>query len=391
MKVPALREEANGLRDLYSFLHDLGLDGDVNPCSGAIGMVDEARLSDTRLFRVFVERLGLCDALANVVDVEPSDVRCSLVYLPGTVDGGIDDMTAIVSSYHNATALALDEVVHVACWRHRSGKHAVFVKVNHLIADLPDVTHLVEAFRDYLQGRHEPEGTDAVSLGDYYREHGEAVRRYAGLPRADVSAVESSLGDDLTPRVRGIPTISASAGHWLPVREGLRFDDILCVVSDLLLETFDSDFVLQYPFSQRTMNGSAGYFGEIRPLVIRAGRRGTYDAAHFRQVRSLYESAGRFTMSDLPTFAGGFTRGRVPRIVVSDTTFMRPRPDRWDWVPILSARTFEDMKFLIDRSWPGPPLMRMQYKRKFLPHDTATTMLDKLEQRIGVPCTSQSY
>ncbi|ATI36486.1 MULTISPECIES: hypothetical protein [Rhodococcus] len=391
MNEPALREEADGLRDLYSFLHDLGLDGDVNPCSGAIGVVDETRLADTRRFRVLVERLGLCDALANVLDVEPPDVRCSLVYVPGTVDGDIDDMTAIVSSYHNATPLTLDEVVHVACWRHRSGKHAVFVKVNHLIADLPDVTYLVEVFRDYLQGVYEPEGADAVPLGDYYRGHGEAVRRYAGLPRADVAAVETSLGGDVVPRVKGIPTISASTGYWLPVREGVRFNEILSVVSELLLETFDSDFVLQYPFSQRTMNGSAGYYGEIRPLVIRAEQRGTYDVAHFRRARALYESAGRFTMSDLPAFAGGFTRGRVPRIVVSDTTFMRPRPDRWDWVPVLSARTFEDLKFLIDRSWPGPPLMRVQYKRRFLPADTATTMLGKLEQRIGVQCISQSY
>lgn len=391
MNEPALREEADGLRDLYSFLHDLGLDGDVNPCSGALGIVDETRLSDTRLFRVLVERLGLCEALANVLVVEPTEVRCSLVYVSGIVDGDLDDMSVRVSNYHNATPLALDEVVHVACWRHRSGKHAVFVKVNHLIADLPDVIYLVEVFRDYLQGMYEPEGADAVPLRDHYRGHGEAVRRYAGLPRADVAAVETSLGSDLALRVKGIPTISASAGSWLSVREGVRFNEILSVVSEMLLETFDSDFVLQYPFSQQMMNNSAGYYGEIRPLILRKEKRGTYDADHFRRERALYESAGRFTMSDLLALAGGFTRGRVPRIVVSDTTFMRPKPDKWEWLPVLSARTFEDIKFLIDRSWPGPPLMRFQYKRKFLPADTATTMLGKLEQRIGVQCISQSY
>lgn len=73
----------------------------------------------------------------------------------------------------------------------------------------------------------------------------------------------------------------------------------------------------------------------------------------------------------------------MPRIVVSDTTLMRPEPGVWRWIPVSSARMFEDLKFLADRSMPGPPLLRLQYKSRFLPSDVVTSILGELERRIG--------
>lgn len=141
--------------------------------------------------------------------------------------------------------------------------------------------------------------------------------------------------------------------------------------------------MLQYPFSRWDFARKGGYFVEIRPLVVHSERAGEYTPEHFAATRARLEGLGRYTMSGLTAFATAFSRGRMPRIVVSDTTFMRPEPRDWDWVRVRSDRVFEDLKFLADRSFPGPPLMKLQYKSRFIGADAVAVVLTELEQRIG--------
>ncbi|MGW1196475.1 hypothetical protein ACWD4B_11565 [Streptomyces sp. NPDC002536] len=396
MRDIGLRPEAVGPRDVFSFLKNLDLDCDVNPCTGSAGPADPARISDPEAFHAYVRRLGLCAALADVLDIGEHEALSSLVLHDTVVGGDTGALTELVSAYHNARPLRLDEAVHIACWPHVSGAYVVFIKINHLVADLPDAIHLFRQLRGYLLGPRGEEGCPehGERTGSRYRGHRAALLRYAEEPAADVEEVERALGPVPVPDRKGIPTISASTGRWLPLREGITFNAFLSEVTAVLQRHVSGDLVLQYPFSRRSFNGEPGYFGEIRPLVVRS--RSTdpgapaYTPEYFRETRRFHESLGRFTMSDLPSFAAAFARGRMPRIVVSDTTFMRPDPAEWRWVPVHSARTFEDLKFLIDRGWPGPPLLRLQYKRKFLTPETVTTLLDDIEQRIGAQWNSRA-
>ncbi|MEV3992604.1 hypothetical protein AB0J57_27200 [Streptomyces sp. NPDC049837] len=372
-----LRPAAVAVRDIYSFLADLGLDCDVNPCTAFIGAVHPGRVEDPGAWRDFVRRLGLTRALAHLVDVAEEDVVVTLAPQPGPVDGGLDELAELVTAYHNTHPLRLDEAVHLAYWPHANGEYVVFVKFSHLIVDLSDVVDLLRQIRAHLRGETQ------IRIGTRYRHHEKTVERYAGLPAADPAHVTRVLGDLPVPGRKGIPTISASAEEWLPLREGVTFDELLSAVTAALLPTIGGGLVLQYPFSRWEFATKGGYYVEIKPLVVRAESAAEYTPGYFAETRRAHESLGRFTMSDLTAFATAFTRGRMPRIVVSDTTFMRPEPNSWRWIPVRSARVFEDLKFLADRSWPGPPLLRMQYKRGFLSPRTAADVLDRIEQRIG--------
>ncbi|MFI9643462.1 hypothetical protein ACIG87_26005 [Micromonospora sp. NPDC051925] len=373
----ALRPAAVGVRDLYSFLGDLDLDCDVNPCTGLIGAIDPRRVDDPGALVDFVRRLGLTAALANVLDLAERDVAVRVVRQEETLHGDLDDLANLISEYHNTHPLRLDEAALVSCWPHSSGEHVVFVKFSHLIVDLSDVVDLLTRLRAYLRG------DEAVRVGARYRHHRATVERYARLPTADFAQVQRELGEVPAPGRKGVPTISASTEQWLPLRRGFTFDVFLSAVTGALLTTIGGGLVLQYPYSRWDFAGKGGYYVEIKPLVVQAGAASRYTPGYFERTRRYYESLGRFTMSELTSFATAFTSGRMPRIVVSDTTFMRPEPGRWRWIPVRSARAFEDLKFLADRSWPGPPLLRLQYKRRFLSPQTATAILGELEQRIG--------
>ncbi|MER5963220.1 hypothetical protein [Streptomyces sp. NPDC002057] len=373
-----LRPGAVAVRDIYGFLADLGMDCDVNPCTAFVGTVDPGRIADAAGWREFVTRLGLPRALSHVVEVAEEDVVVSLDPRPGPVDGGPDALADLVTAHHNSRPLRLDEAVHLAYWPHANGEYVVFVKFSHLIVDLIDVVDLLQRVRSHLRGET-PQGR----IGSRYRHHERTVRQYADLPAADPAEVTRALGELPTPGRKGIPTISASVEDWLPLREGVTFDELLSAVTTALLPTLGGGMVLQYPYSRWEFATKGGYYVEIKPLVVRPGPAASHTPEHFAETRRAQEALGRFTMSDLDTFARAFTRGRMPRVVVSDTTFMRPEPDLWRWVPVRSARVFEDLKFLADRSWPGPPLLRMQYKRGFLAPETAADVLDRLKQRIG--------
>ncbi|MEU3404184.1 hypothetical protein ABZ766_09605 [Streptomyces sp. NPDC006670] len=373
-----LRPSAVAVRDIHSFLADLGMDCDVNPCTAFVGAADPGRVEDPHAWRELAGRLGLTRALADLVDVAEEDVVVTLAPQPGPVEGGPDTLSALVTEYHNSHPLRLDEVVRLAYWRHTDGTYLVFVKFSHLVVDLADVTDLLRHIRAHLRGEA-PSGR----LGSRYRHHARTVAQYAALPSADPAEVTRALGELPVPGRKGIPTISAAAEEWLPLREGVTFDELLSAVSAVMLPVLDGGMVLQYPFTRWDFATKGGYFVEIKPLVVRAGSPDGHTPEYFTKTRHAQEALGRFTMSDLDTFARALTSGRMPRIVVSDTTFMRPEPDRWRWVPVRSARVFEDLKFLADRSWPGPPLLRMQYKRGFLTPDAAADVLDRLKQRIG--------
>ncbi|MFD4030000.1 hypothetical protein ACFWVP_05565 [Streptomyces sp. NPDC058637] len=373
-----LRPAAVAVRDIHGFLGDLGMDCDVNPCTAFVGAVEPGRLDDPGAWREFADRLGLIQALTHLVDVAPEDVGVTLAPQPGPVEGDVDTLADLVTAYHNSHPLRLDEVVHLAYWPHTNGEYVLLVKFSHLVVDLTDVVDLLRHIRAYLRDESPP-----GRIGSRYRHHERTVERYAALPAADPDEVARVLGDLPAPGRKGIPTISASAEQWLPLREGVTFDELLSAVTATLLPVLGGGLVLQYPFSRWEFATKGGYYVEIKPLVVRAGSPADYTPEYFARARRAQESLGRFTMSDLHAFAQAFTSGRMPRVVVSDTTFMRPEPDRWRWVAVRSARVFEDLKFLADRSWPGPPLLRMQYKRGFLPPGTAADILGRLTQRIG--------
>ncbi|OIK02513.1 hypothetical protein BIV25_02670 [Streptomyces sp. MUSC 14] len=373
-----LRPAAVAVRDIYSFLADLGLDCDVNPCTAFIGTVDAGQVEDPGAWQDFVRRLGLAQALTHLLDVAEEDVVVTLAPQPGPVDGGIDELAELVTDYHNTHPLRIAEAVHLAYWPHVNGEYVVFVKFSHLIVDLPDVVDLLRHIRAHLRGE-----VSSARIGARYRRHEATVEQYARLPAADPTQVTQALGDLPVPGRKGIPTISASAEQWLPLREGVTFDELLSAVTAALLPSVGGGLVLQYPFSRWEFATKGGCFVEIKPLVVRGASAAEYTPAYFAETRRFHESLGRFTMSDLTAFATAFTSGRMPRVVVSDTTFMRPEPTLWRWIPVRSARVFEDLKFLADRSWPGPPLLRMQHKRGFLSPRTAADVIDRLKQRIG--------
>ncbi|WP_033443426.1 hypothetical protein [Saccharothrix sp. NRRL B-16314] len=375
---PALVPEAVAVRDLFSFLRDLDLDCDVNPCAAALGVLTPACATDLPGVEAFLRGLGVTDALANLLGVPEAKVRTSCVVHDTPLDGAPDELSEVVTAYHNTRPLALDEAAHLAFWPHLGGGHLVFVKFNHMVVDLADVVTLLTQLRAHLRGQ------PVKRVGSRYRDHANALHRYADLPVADVDRVQRELGDLPVPGRPGIPTISHSTERWLPMRSGVSFDQLLAAVTATVLHVIGGGLVLQYPFSRWDFARQGGYFVEIRPLVVRSEHAAEYTPEHFTQTRERLEGLGRYTMSDLTSFATAFSRGRMPRIVVSDTTFMRPDPRHWDWVRVRSELAFEDLKFLVDRSFPGPPLMKLQYKSRFLDEDAAQDVLAHLEQRIGV-------
>ncbi|MGZ3143775.1 hypothetical protein ACVDFE_17615 [Lentzea chajnantorensis] len=370
---PVLREDAVAVRDLFSFLRDLGLDCDVNPCAAALGVL----ATDPRDTEDFLRELGVTAALGNLIGVPEHEVKATCVVHDTRVTGSPDDLAEVTTAYHNTRPLGLDEAVHVAFWPHDDGRHLVFAKFNHMVVDLADVVVLLGQLRAHLRG--EP----VKRPGSRYRDHSGMLARFAALPAADPEVVQRELGALPTPGRPGVPTISGSSERWLPLRPGLSFDDLLAAVTATVLRVVGGGLVLQYPFSRWDFARRGGYFVEIRPLVVHRERAGEYTPEHFAATRARLEGLGRYTMSDLTAFATAFSRGRMPRIVVSDTTFMRPEPRDWDWVRVRSDRVFEDLKFLADRSFPGPPLMKLQYKSRFIGEDTVAVVLSELEQRIG--------
>ncbi|WP_255947774.1 hypothetical protein [Streptomyces odontomachi] len=373
----SLRPDALGVQDLFRFLRDLDLDCDVNPCAAWIGTLDPACAADPAGLLRFARELGLTHALANLLGRDEAETAATVVLHETLLDGDTDRLAETVSDYHNSRPLRLDEAVHIAMWPHADGEHVVFVKMNHMVVDLSDALAVLKAIRAQVQGK------PTRPVAGRYRDHAALLARYAALPPADPALVEHELGELPVPGRKGIPTIAATDEQWLPLRRGISFDELLSAVTDTVLRNIGGGLVLQYPVSRWDFARKGGYFAEIKPLVVRGELASDYTPEYFRQKREFYDSLGRFTVSDLKTFGAACGRCRMPRIVVSDTTLMRPEPGRWRWIPVRSRRMFEDLKFLADRSLPGPPLLRLQYKRAFLPTEDARNILGELEERVG--------
>ncbi|WP_369226004.1 hypothetical protein AB5J52_34645 [Streptomyces sp. R39] len=373
----SLRPDALSVRGLFSFLRDLDLDCDINPCAAWIGRLDPERAGDPDGVGDFLRACGLTRALAYLLGVDEAEATVSCVVHETPLDGDPEQLAGPVSDYHNTRPLRLDEAVHVACWPRADGEHVVFVKLNHLVVDLGDAVAVLTALRAHLRA------TPTRRVGARYRDHAALLARYAELAPADPEVVEKALGRVPVPGRKGIPVISESAEQWLPLRRGISFDDLLSAVTATLLDAIGGGLVLQYPVSRWEFARKGGYFVEIRPLVVRGESAADYTPEYFQQTRNFYDSLGRFSLADLTSFGAGLARARVPRVVVSDTTLMRPEPGLWRWIPVSSARVFEDLKFLADRSMPGPPLLRLQYKSRFLSPDAATRILTELHGRIG--------
>jgi hypothetical protein len=373
----SLRPDAHSVRGLFSFLQDLDLDCDINPCAAWIGALDPERAGDPAGVVEFLRAYGLTGALANLLGIDEAETTATCVVHETPMDGDTDRLADPVSEYHNTRPLRLDEAAHVACWPREDGEHVVFVKLNHMVVDLGDAVAVLKALRAHLRG------TPARRLGTRYRDHAARVADYAAMTPADPEVVEKALGEMPVPGRKGIPTISESSEQWLPLRRGVSFDDILSAVTATVLRTLGGGLVLQYPVSRWEFARKGGYFVEIKPMVVRGESAADYTPEYFERTRTFYDSLGRFSLSDLASFGAASARVRMPRIVVSDTTLMRPEPDVWRWIPVRSARVFDDLKFLADRSMPGPPLLRLQYKSRFLPPEDVTSILDDLRGRIG--------
>ncbi|THA24788.1 hypothetical protein E4198_08585 [Streptomyces sp. RKND-216] len=373
----SLRPDALSVRGLFSFLRDLDLDCDINPCAAWIGALDPERADDPAGVVELLRAFGLTGALAHLLGIDESEVTATCVVHETPMDGGTDQLAEPMSDYHNGRPLRLDEAALIACWPRSDGEHVVFVKLNHLVVDLGDAVAVLKAVRAHLRG------TAPRRVGARYRDHAALVARYAALPPADPDVVEKALGAVPEPGRRGIPVISESSEQWLPLRRGISFDDLLSTVTDIVLRTIGGGLVLQYPVSRWEFARKGGYFVEIKPLVVRGESAADYTPEYFRQTRDFYDSLGRFSLSDLPSFGAALARARMPRIVVSDTTLMRPEPDLWQWIPVRTHRIFDDLKFLADRSMPGPPLLRLQYKNRFLPPEVVTDILGRLDERVG--------
>lgn len=378
MPGPSLRPDALSVRGIFSFLRDLDLDCDINPCAAWIGALDRDRPGDPAGVVEFFREFGLTRALANLFGVDEAEVTATCVVHETYLDGDTAQLADAMSDYHNTRPLRLDEAAHVACWPRADGEHAVFVKLNHLVVDLSDAVAVLTALRAHLRG------TPPRRAGTRYRDHTALVARYAAMPPADLDVVEKALGAIPQPGRKGIPMISGSSERWLPLRRGISFDDLLSAATAVVLRTIGGGLVLQYPVSRWEFARKGGYFVEIKPMVVRGESAADYTPEYFRQTRDFYDSLGRFTLSDLTSFGAALARARMPRIVVSDTTLMRPEPGLWRWIPVRSHRIFEDLKFLADRSMPGPPLLRLQYKSRYLPPEVVTDILGELDERIGV-------
>jgi len=373
----SLRPDALSVRGLFSFLRDLDLDCDINPCAAWIGTLDPDRVGDGSGVAEFLRETGLTQALANLLGIDEADVAATCVVHGTAMEGDTGRLADDISAYHNTRPLRLDEAAHLSCWPHANGEYVVFVKLNHMVVDLSDALAVLAAVRAHLRG------TPTRRVGARYRDHEALLAKYAATEPADTAVVEKALGSMPVPGRKGIPMIAESSEQWLPLRRGLSFDDLLSAVTATVLRTIGGGLVLQYPVSRWDFARKGGYFVEIKPLVVRGESASDYTPEHFQQARGFHESLGRFSMSDLTSFGAEFTRCRMPRIVVSDTTLMRPEPGVWRWIPVRSARMFEDLKFLADRSLPGPPLLRLQYKSRFLRPDDVTSILGELEERIG--------
>ncbi|MFE7525300.1 hypothetical protein ACFU7Y_06225 [Kitasatospora sp. NPDC057542] len=374
----SLRPDAPSVRDIFSFLRDLDLDCDINPCAAWIGAPDPDRVADPGGIVEFLRSIGLTRALANLLGIDEAraDATCTVHDTP--LDGDPEQLADAVSAYHNSRPLRLDEAVHLACWPHANGEFVVFVKLNHLVVDLADALAVLAAVRAHLRG--EP----VRRIEARYRDHAAQLAKYAAIAPADREAVERMLGPVPAPGRPGIPMIGASGEQWLPLRRGVSFDDLLSAVTATVLRAIGGGLVLQFPVSRWEFARKGGYFVELKPVVVRSEKASDYTPEHFLRTRNHYDSLGRFTLSDLTSFGAEAARCRTPRIVVSDTTLMRPEPGLWRWIPVRSARMFEDVKFLADRSLPGPPLLRLQYKSRFLSSENVAGILGELQERIGV-------
>lgn len=367
--------QALAVRDLFRLLRDLRLDCDVNPCAAAVGTMAPRFSRDPAAVTDFLRELGPSRALAEVLGVAEAEIAVTCAVHDTLLDGDPSRLAAVLSDYHNSRPLGLDEAVHIAFWPHADGGHVVFVKLNHMVVDLSDAVALMAQVRAHLRG------LPARRVGSRYRDHAGMLAGYAALPAADIGLVEKSLGVPQPPGRPGIATIARCEELWLPLRPGVSFDELLSAVTAAALPVIGGGLVLQYPYSRWEFARRGGYFVEIRPLVVDAASAARYTPEYFERTRQWFERLGRFTMSDLTSFTSACSQNRMPRIVVSDTTFMRPEPGTWQWIPVRGARAFEDLKFLADRS--SPPLLRMQYKSRFLTAQAAASILDALALRIG--------
>ncbi|WP_133305905.1 hypothetical protein [Microbispora triticiradicis] len=368
------------LREIHRFSSQLNLECDINHRAAYLGDVRGDPMALRFEFLAMIRQTGVTRALAYALDIPEESVTTGFEVGRRPLPDDPDLIAEAATSYHNAHPLALNEVLRVWLQLVEGGKSLLFCKLNHLSTDARDAAELFAGIRGYFGRR------TAMSSGGFSQTP-EYHRRFDDLPRADLDAVEKALGEVATPGIRGIPLIARARTRQFAIRDGLTFDEVLASVARALAPWAGSQVVLHYPYTHKTFRAAPGPFVEIKPLVVDVAALESDGPPGLRRRRQVLESSGRFDASELTGFNAELKRRRVPRVIVSDTTLFRPEGTEWQWVPTRSARTYDDLKFYVDRTR-GHGLARVQYKEGFLGSGVLEDVVARVQAGIG--CASGS-
>lgn len=363
------------LREIHRFIAQLNLDCDINHRAAYVGEIrgDMATLRSELI--AGIRRTGVAGALAYLLDVPEAAVTITVQADQDPLPNDLTLITRLATSYHNAHPLAVNEALRAWIQPIAGGACLVFVKLNHLSADARDAAELFAQMRDYLSH-------GSAIPAETFSQTPEHHRRFEALPRADVEVAERLLGEPAPPRISGSPLIAKARDRLVAVRDGLVFDDVLEAVARSLIPWAGNQVVLHYPYTHKQFRSASGPFVEIKPLVVEAADLAADGTAALRRRRRGLESSGRLDASELHTFNTALKRRRVPRFIVSDTTLFRPENDEWRWIPTKPARTFDDLKFYVDRTQ-DQCLMRIQYKEGFVEPGVVEDIVARIQERIA--------
>lgn len=364
------------LRGIYRFLQAFNLDCDINHRAAYVGSPAEARARDESAFRQLVANTGLTRALAHVLDISEADVDIGFEWSGDILPDDPLVLSRAASAYHNDHPLRMEEALRVWFCMTTENRTLVLLKLNHMAGDALDAVHLFMMICEYL-------ALERDHLPEYFARLPEFQKRFSGLPVANLREAEQLVGEVPSNRLSAVPVIAATESHLIPLRDGLGFDEIVQAVILSIAPDLGDHILLHYPFIPRDFRRAPGCYTEIKPLTVNGLNSSECTPEAIRQKRRAVESLGCFDASELSTMNRELARKRTPRIVVTDTSFFQNGSEAFDWLPTNSDRTFDDMKFYVDRTCPGRNLMRFQWKKKFMSSPAADSVVLRLTERIG--------
>jgi hypothetical protein len=364
------------LRGIYRFLQAFNLDCDINHRAAYVGSPAEARSRDGSTFHQLIADTGLSRALAYVLGISEADVEIGFEWSDDILQDDPLVLSKAASAYHNGHPLRMEEALRVWFCKTTEDRTLVFLKLNHLAGDALDAVHLFKMICGYLT-------LEGDRLAGYFTRLPEFQKRFSGLPVANLSEAEDLVGEVPSNHLNGVPVIAATGSQLVPLRDGLGFDEIVQAVLLSIAPALGDHILLHYPFIPRDFRRAPGCYTEIKPLAIKGVSGNKCAPEVLRQKRRAVESLGCFDASELAMMNRELTRNRTPRIVISDTSFFQHDSEAFAWLPTDSRRTFDDMKFYLDRTCPGRNLLKFQWKKKFMSPPAADDVVLRLTERIG--------